>query len=128
MDNTKYLASFKRPEWQKRRLEIMERDSWACKLCGDTQVTLNVHHKWYEFGKLPWEYPDECLETLCDHCHEMEHECKREHVSTLINTILNKGCFYDDLLGIAAVIYDMDRSVFAKRFNIKRMKTKREES
>ena len=36
--------------------------------------SLNVHHKYYESGKLAWEYPDDVLVTLCRDCHENEHE------------------------------------------------------
>ena len=31
-----------------------------------------MHHRWYEKNKDPWEYPDECLVTLCEECHEEE--------------------------------------------------------
>lgn len=48
----------------------MQRDKFTCKLCKDTETTLNVHHKYYEQGKEPWEYPLSALVTLCEHCHE----------------------------------------------------------
>lgn len=35
---------------------------------------LNVHHTYYQIDKLPWEYPDESLQTLCRSCHEKVHE------------------------------------------------------
>ena len=35
---------------------------------------LNVHHTYYQIDKLPWEYPDESLQTLCRSCHERVHE------------------------------------------------------
>ncbi|RYE51850.1 MAG: hypothetical protein EOP48_17670 [Sphingobacteriales bacterium] len=33
------------------------------------QVVLHVHHKMYYGDKLPWEYKDEEVVTLCDKCH-----------------------------------------------------------
>lgn len=57
------------PRWQKKRLEIFKRDKFACKLCGDTETTLNIHHKKYIYGKNPWEYKNADLITLCQHCH-----------------------------------------------------------
>lgn len=36
-------------------------------------VVLDVHHTYYVDGKLPWEYPDESLKTLCRSCHEFQH-------------------------------------------------------
>ncbi|MBN8958242.1 MAG: hypothetical protein J0H17_16995 [Rhizobiales bacterium] len=34
---------------------------------------LQVHHKEYLPGKLPWEYPYESCDTLCKGCHAGEH-------------------------------------------------------
>ncbi len=55
------------PRWQRKRLEVMERDGWACVACLNESSTLNVHHKRYK-GEL-WESLDEDLQTLCDVCH-----------------------------------------------------------
>ncbi len=38
-----------------------------------TQVALHVHHKYYIIDKLPWEYSDEALVTLCSFCHQEFH-------------------------------------------------------
>lgn len=35
---------------------------------------LNVHHTYYQIDKLPWEYPNDSLQTLCRSCHEKVHE------------------------------------------------------
>ena len=35
---------------------------------------LHVHHKYYQEGLLPWEYPDDALMTLCYKCHEKLHK------------------------------------------------------
>jgi hypothetical protein len=70
-----YAIKLKHPNWQKKRLQILSRDKFTCKLCGDTETTLHVHHKYYENGKDPWEYPNTALVTLCQHCHkEVEDE------------------------------------------------------
>lgn len=57
------------PRWQKRRLEILERDNWTCYACGSKDDTLHVHHVMY-CGK-PWEAPASLLQTLCETCHSM---------------------------------------------------------
>ncbi len=69
---SKYTELFKDPRWQKKRLKVLERDDYACQACYDPDSTLHVHHKYYEKGKKPWEYPDEALITLCEDCHEAE--------------------------------------------------------
>lgn len=55
------------PRWQRKRLEIMDRDGFSCVACSDKSSTLNVHHKRYR-GEL-WESPSDELQTLCDGCH-----------------------------------------------------------
>jgi hypothetical protein len=60
------------PRWQKKRLEILQRDNFTCQMCGDTKSTLQVHHKLYIKGNDPWEYPNLMLITLCGDCHEHE--------------------------------------------------------
>ncbi len=65
-----YSDALKDPRWQKRRLQILERDGWACQRCLAEHLTLHVHHRVYARGAQPWEYPDEDLVTLCEGCHE----------------------------------------------------------
>lgn len=67
---TSYLEKLKDPRWQRKRLEILERDKWRCQSCYDSKSTLHIHHKHYEKGKDPWEYSKEDLITLCGFCHE----------------------------------------------------------
>ena len=65
-----YSEQLKDPRWQKKRLEIMSRDGFTCKLCGDKETTLNIHHKQYDYNCKPWEYSDDKLITICEHCHK----------------------------------------------------------
>lgn len=65
-----YWQKLRDPRWQKKRLEIMERDEFACRTCFESSKTLNVHHRFYEKNKEPWEYDNNVLVTLCEGCHE----------------------------------------------------------
>lgn len=67
-----YSEKLKSPKWQKKRLEIMQRDDWTCQICGDTETTLHVHH--YLYSGNPWEINNKYLKTLCENCHDYEHE------------------------------------------------------
>jgi hypothetical protein len=69
-----YREQIKSPKWQKRRLEILQRDDFTCQICGNKDKTLHVHHTTYIPGRSIWEYPDEMLVTLCEDCHEIEHK------------------------------------------------------
>jgi hypothetical protein len=64
-----YWEKLKDPRWQKKRLEIMERDKFTCQHCSSSEKTLNVHHKFYKKRAEPWDYEDWQLITLCEDCH-----------------------------------------------------------
>jgi hypothetical protein len=70
MERTAFMDQYKDPRWQRKRLEIMERDKFSCVFCEDSTASLNVHHKFYKKGKKVWEYEDSILITLCETCHE----------------------------------------------------------
>lgn len=56
------------PRWQRKRLEIMDRDGWMCVACGASDKELHVHHLRYT-GR-DWEASNEDLQTLCHECHD----------------------------------------------------------
>ncbi len=64
---------YKDPKWQKKRLEILERDDWTCVSCNESSKTLHVHHIFYIKNAKIWDYPDKLLFTLCEDCHKIEH-------------------------------------------------------
>jgi hypothetical protein len=66
--NADYLQLLRDPRWQRKRLEIMERDSWKCQDCKSGDATLNVHHIRYA-GRNPWDVDSQFLTTLCQACH-----------------------------------------------------------
>lgn len=64
-----YSEKLKDPRWQKKRLEILERDKFTCQSCKSKTKTLHVHHVEYENNKNPWDYNSGILQTLCKDCH-----------------------------------------------------------
>lgn len=83
-----YSEKLKDPRWQKKRLEIFERDGFTCQMCSDKDKTLNVHHS--KYGGDPWECPNEFLTTLCDDCHS-----KVEILKKSISLKISKPFFYE---------------------------------
>lgn len=67
------------------RLKIMERDEFSCRRCRDDESALNVHHAYYEPGRMPWEYPSDTLFTFCEKCH-LEVEDHKKSISLDICT------------------------------------------
>ena len=74
-----YAEMLRNPLWQKKRLEIMQRDDFTCQHCGSKERELQVHHRIYHKGSKPWEYEDKELITLCSQCHEAETDAKANH-------------------------------------------------
>lgn len=66
-----YAEKLKDPRWQKKRLEVLERDEWKCVYCGAEDKTLHVHHVIYLTKRAPWEYHHSFLQTVCVDCHEL---------------------------------------------------------
>lgn len=85
-----YSKKLKDPKWQKKRLEILNRDDWKCKSCGDKEKTLHVHHTGYR-GTDPWDTPDNMLITLCEDCHELESFSIRGYRTTLMESLEESG-------------------------------------
>jgi len=69
-----YSLKLKDPRWQKKRLEILDRDQFTCTKCGDDETELHVHHHYYVYNKELWDYDDNALSTLCTSCHRIETE------------------------------------------------------
>lgn len=79
MTSKSYSEKLRDPRWQKRRLEIFERDNFSCTACGSSDKTLHVHHLYYCKGREPWEYPNFCLNTRCEDCHKSaEADCRAD--------------------------------------------------
>jgi 5-methylcytosine-specific restriction endonuclease McrA len=66
------------PRWKAKRAEILQRDNDCCIICRDS-VDLQVHHRQYHYVeqanafRMPWDYPDQLLITLCKSCHNRGH-------------------------------------------------------
>lgn len=73
-----YSEKLKDPRWQRRRLDILNRDNFTCKVCESTDNQLHVHHAYYVSGREPWEYPDWSLQTICAGCHKGKHDDETE--------------------------------------------------
>lgn len=69
-------SDYLNPKWQKKRLEILDRDNFTCKVCDDKDNTLHVHHMYYIKDRKVWDYQNHALYTLCEECHEHVHSIK----------------------------------------------------
>lgn len=88
---TEYQKLLLDPRWQKRRLDILNRDGFTCRECGATDRTLHVHHMLYRRALAPWEYDDGALITLCEDCHAQEHETRRESEAAVLDELRSIG-------------------------------------
>lgn len=79
----------------------MNRDSWSCNKCGDTDEMLTVHHKWYDKSLMPWEYPSSCYITLCNSCHNQYHKNEKDLMATILNNLKKSLIDIEDFYAIS---------------------------
>lgn len=89
-----YSELLRDPRWQRKRLEVFQRDKFCCLMCGSNEDTLHVHH--LKYCKNPWDVSNDELQTLCFLCHEVAELAKKEKVKyTNVNRLKSKkGDFY----------------------------------
>jgi len=66
-----YQEQLKDKRWKLKRLKILKRDRFKCRVCGYMGNRVNVHH--LKYTGMAWESPDEDLITLCRDCHSKLH-------------------------------------------------------
>lgn len=103
-----YSDKLKDPRWQKLRLQVFDRDGWRCQLCFDEKTTLAVHHRYYERGREPWDYPLIAFATLCSVCHEAEHLAIEEAGRALVASLRKFGALSDDVFAVAGFFDDQN--------------------
>ncbi len=84
---TTYSEKLLDPRWQRKRLEILQRDNFTCRGCDNDQATLHVHHLAYERDREPWDYPNSALITYCRDCHVAEHETRGASGKRFLHTL-----------------------------------------
>jgi len=98
-----YTEKLQDPRWQKKRLQILERDEFKCKMCKDDTTTLHVHHKKYSGD--PWEADNNDLITYCKHCHAVVEHNKKEDFWPMA---VIKAESNNDIIKIIVIYIDKD--------------------
>jgi 5-methylcytosine-specific restriction endonuclease McrA len=96
--------------WQIKKNHILLRDNHNCQNpnCKSKPYTsVQVHHLYYFPSKMPWEYTDDMLLTLCKPCHELELQRNRAEWH-MLQTLKSKGFLIGDLLALS-VMADTDQ-------------------
>lgn len=106
------MDQYKDPRWQKKRLEILKRDKFQCQSCFNTENTLNVHHKYYIYGRKPWEYPNDLLVTFCEGCHQLEED-KKYIITDFTKVLLSRGYLATELVSLLDTLLKFEYPVSA---------------
>lgn len=104
-----FFEQYNRPEWQKKRLEAMQRAGFKCSMCGNDEDKLQVHHRKYISGRKVWEYDISELDVLCDSCHGYAHATKDLMDSVILG--LNPDRLYDAAMLIVSLSDIDDKAV-----------------
>lgn len=86
-----YGKKLQDPRWQRKRLEVMERDGFKCANCGASDKQLHVHHSYYRRDADPWDYPRGSLVTVCLGCHAEVTEYQPFDPRSFFESICNAG-------------------------------------
>ena len=78
-DPRPYSEKLKSPQWQRKRLEVLNAAGWRCQECQAADLTLHVHHSFYPVGREPWEIEGDLLLALCQRHHE-ERQQLEQHI------------------------------------------------
>jgi 5-methylcytosine-specific restriction endonuclease McrA len=74
-EKTEYLEQNK-----KEKAEMIEKVGFSFRFQDPNEtlvpLTLQAHHKYYILNRLPWEYKNDALTTLCRECHQDIHNDK----------------------------------------------------
>lgn len=75
-----YADDLRTPMWQMKRLDVLTRDKWTCRICGNCSLKdeKQVHHCLY-YGK-PWEIDSFWLITVCVPCHNKLEDKKKNPI------------------------------------------------
>lgn len=73
MKKKEYKTLLLDSKWKIKRMVILKRDNFCCVKCTSKQE-LQIHHKYYIKDRLPWQYSNSALITLCKVCHQKEHD------------------------------------------------------
>jgi hypothetical protein len=110
MEKKTYSEKLKVPRWQKKRLEIFNRDKWTCRQCGEKENTLYVHHLKYSCGKEPWDIDNDLLITLCESCHEIETLYRKDVENDLLELLKELNLLLIDVESFTNVIRSLSKS------------------
>lgn len=117
MSRKSYSDELKDPRWQKKRLEILNRDEFTCQMCSDSESTLHVHHKRYIKGVKPWDYASHDLATVCENCHEEAHELMEKSAALMSSlTLYGMPTSIQSILPVIAGIAHTDKDALGIDF------------
>lgn len=69
----KYTAKLQSEQWQSFSRSVRKERNF-CEVCKRKDVTLQVHHLFYDGSREPWEYGASEVVVLCSGCHQQIHE------------------------------------------------------
>lgn len=97
-----YRDKLKDPRWQRKRLEVLQRDSFTCCHCGDDKTELHIHHLKYSGD--PWEAKMEDMITVCVHCHNMEELLKKHAPGSKVIKVMRRKNIDPSVVSMAAFV------------------------
>jgi len=111
MKPTTYQRKLSHPDWQRKRLEILNRDNFTCQYCDVKDKELHIHHIYYMPNTLPQDYPDSAYITLCHDCHAYEGDALQCLGKNIMNLLRTKGANSFEISDLMSAISESSEKI-----------------
>lgn len=80
-----YSDKLKHDRWLALAHRLKFESGFVCNDCDHQfpEKKLEAHHCWYEYGREPWDYPDNCFMVLCKPCHKTRQKVQNSALVVL---------------------------------------------
>lgn len=102
-----YRKRLSDPRWQRKRLEIFQRDNFTCRKCNSAEKELHVHHVAYDNKYEIWAQPDYTYATLCFECHYNEEARLKEMPERIMKVFRLAGITGKELSDIEMIFRNL---------------------
>src|SRR5438093_143379 len=110
-----YAEKLRDPRWQRKRLEVLNRENFTCELCDANTSTLHVHHGYYDASLEPWDYDLATLHCVCESCHDAANELRKQLQKRAAALSIHAQYMLDDIVRWIVMIEAKDGDPLLER-------------
>lgn len=118
MPNPAYSELLKDLRWHRRRQELRISKKYECS-CG-AKSKLQLHHRYYVDGRMPWEYPDCAFVWLCSKDHKLSSIADEwRHWEAVMTEVEKQGADPISIIFLIEAAKSMAKSMTVEDTNVR---------